>query len=79
MTDDTERPAPRGQAAWKANLDRVQARNEEARKAGRLERKAHDERAALSRDTAELRERKRMSSQPMGSAGTGKSYLRGDR
>jgi hypothetical protein len=78
MSDDTA-PAPRGQAAWKANLDRVQASNDAARKAGRLERKAHDERAAKSRDALELRERKRMSSRPVGSAGTGKSYRRGDR
>jgi hypothetical protein len=81
MSDETERPeapAPRGEAAWKANLDRVNASNEEARKVGRLERKAHDERTAATRDAVDKRERIRMSSQKKGSAGTGKAYMRGD-
>jgi hypothetical protein len=36
--DETARPAPRGDAAWKAHLDRVAARNAEARRIGKQQR-----------------------------------------
>jgi hypothetical protein len=38
----TETPAPRGEAAWKAHLDRVAARNAQARAAGKQQRQERE-------------------------------------
>ena len=62
MADDRELeeagpPAKRGEAAWKAEKDRVAARNSDARKVGKQEREAGERAAAKRRRTADLLER----------------------
>jgi hypothetical protein len=46
----------RGDAAWKAERERVAARNDSARKAGRQQRQADELTAARRRRAADLRE-----------------------
>ena len=59
MNAPTERDTPRrrGEAAWKADRDAVADRNDAARKAGRDERRAAEQRADEARRAADLRER----------------------
>ena len=52
---ETPRPAPRGEAAWKAHLERVSARNAEARRVGRQQRQ---ERERLEQARRSARERR---------------------
>ena len=47
-------PKPRGEAAWKVEKDRIAARNQEARKAGKAQRKEHEQRQS---DERRVRER----------------------
>jgi hypothetical protein len=55
MSDsETPRPAPRGEAAWKAHLERVSARNAEARKVGKQQRQ-EKERLEQARRSAQER------------------------
>jgi hypothetical protein len=54
MTDG-EKPAPRGEAAWLAERERVAKRNAETRKAGKLERETQERQRADDRRTAEVR------------------------
>jgi hypothetical protein len=62
MTDTGEkagtgtRPAPRGEAAWKAQKDAIAERNQKARKAGKEQRLAHERRRDEARLGAELRD-----------------------
>jgi hypothetical protein len=61
--DEEQRAAPRGHAAWKAEKERVAARNADARKAGKQQRKADEQKAADRRraldraESAALRKR----------------------
>ena len=50
-------PVKRGESAWKANRDRIAARNDEVRKAGIKERQAGERRMAEQRRAADLKER----------------------
>jgi hypothetical protein len=50
----TETPAPRGDAAWKAHLDRVAARNAQTRAAGKQQRQ-EKERLEQARRAAQER------------------------
>jgi hypothetical protein len=52
----SEKPRARGEAAWKAEKDRIAARNQAVQKAGRAQRKVHDERLQEQRRTADLRD-----------------------
>jgi hypothetical protein len=45
-----------GEAAWRAEKEAVAARNEQARRAGKQQREAHDLEAARARAAAERRE-----------------------
>jgi hypothetical protein len=58
-TDPGQEPAPsrRAEAVWKASKERVAERNDQARKAAKEERKAHERRIQASRRDTELRER----------------------
>lgn len=56
MSDSTNQPAPRGEAAWKAAKEDVAARNAQARKAGRERRQADELKAAKARAAADRRE-----------------------
>lgn len=50
MSDQTgEQPAKRGDAAYRAQKDAINARNDAARKAGREHRQAEDRKAAARR------------------------------
>jgi hypothetical protein len=49
-----ERPAPRGEAAWKAQKERIAERNQKARKLGKEQRLAHERRRDDARRGAEL-------------------------
>jgi hypothetical protein len=51
-----EAPRKRGEAAWKADRDRIAARNERARKAGRARREAAERERAAARRERERRE-----------------------
>jgi hypothetical protein len=54
MTDsEIARPAPRGEAAWKAHLARVAARNDEARRAGKQQRQEKERIDQVRRSTQE--------------------------
>jgi hypothetical protein len=53
---DTAQPAKRGEAAWKAEKDRIAARNQEARKAGKQERQAFEKQQAERRRSADLQD-----------------------
>ena len=54
MTDQPgEQPAKRGDAAYRAQKDAINQRNEAARKAGREQRQAEDRKAARKRADAE--------------------------
>jgi hypothetical protein len=60
MTSDTGQPEqsapqPRGEAGWKAHKDRIAARNDAARKAGRAEREKRELAAMAKRRTEERR------------------------
>lgn len=56
MSDEQQPgPAPRGQQAYKATLDRVAQRNEQAKKAAESARRAHEDRVAATRRAASLR------------------------
>ena len=61
MSDSTEnqgapRAGQRGEAAWKAEKERVAARNAQARRAGKIERQAQELGAAQARAAAHRRE-----------------------
>ena len=54
MTEQTsEQPAKRGDAAYRAQKDAINARNDEARKAGKANRQAEEKRAAIRRAEAD--------------------------
>jgi hypothetical protein len=55
-TGEETPPRRRGEAAWKADRAAVDERNEQARKAGRQERKEQERRASELRRAADLRE-----------------------
>jgi hypothetical protein len=60
MTSDMEQPeqlvpAQRGEAGWKAHKDRIAARNDAARKAGRAEREEREQAAVAKRRAEERR------------------------
>ncbi len=50
-----ERAKPRGEAAWKAHLQEISARNDRARAAGKRERREREDREAAKRRADELR------------------------
>jgi hypothetical protein len=50
-----ERPKPRGDAAWKAHLQEIAAKNERVSAAGRQERREREELAASQRRAVEIR------------------------
>lgn len=50
-------PPKRGEAAWKAQKERIAARNDEARKAAKQVREAHERQEAARRKAADRRER----------------------
>jgi hypothetical protein len=49
--EETSAPAPRGDAAWKAHLERVASRNAEARRLGKQQRQ-EKERLEMARRSA---------------------------
>jgi|tagenome__1003787_1003787.scaffolds.fasta_scaffold20250394_2 hypothetical protein len=53
----SETPAqkPRGEAGWKAHKERIAARNDEARKAGKQQRREGEQRAEAVRQAQERR------------------------
>jgi hypothetical protein len=51
----TDTPAPRGDAAWKAHLERVSARNAQARAAGKLQRQERERLEMARRSDQERR------------------------
>ena len=53
---ETVQPAKRGEAAWKAEKDRIAARNQEVRKAGKQERQAFEKMQAERRRSADLQD-----------------------
>jgi hypothetical protein len=53
LSDETQAPAKRGQAAWLAHTARVSERNAEARKAGKQRRQAYEEARADAHRAAE--------------------------
>ena len=53
MTDETERPPKRGEAAWKEVREAVAARNQAVRKSSRVERDAFDRKRDKVRRAAE--------------------------
>ena len=55
MSDQEEKPAKRGEAAWTAALDEVSQRNARARKAGKQEREAQEAERGKARRAAEKR------------------------
>jgi hypothetical protein len=58
MSDSASQPAapePRGDAAWKAHLERIAARNDEARKAGKQQRAEKERHAEATRHAQERR------------------------
>jgi hypothetical protein len=56
-TPEVGGPAPkRGEAAWKAEKERIAQRNQEARKAGKAARREHESRMAERRRDADLRD-----------------------
>jgi hypothetical protein len=59
MTDSTDQPDPqvpkRGEAAWKAEKQRIAERNDRARKAGKQERQDRERREVEIRLAAERR------------------------
>jgi hypothetical protein len=59
--EPTGPPPKRGEAAWKAEKERIAARNSEAKKAGRQERQANEREAATRRRAADLLERAALS------------------
>lgn len=52
---EAERAKPRGDAAWKAHLQEISARNDRARAAGKRERREREDRAAAQRRADERR------------------------
>jgi hypothetical protein len=61
MSDQAEHqeeqvPIKRGEATWKEAKERVAARNEQARKAGKQSREAYERRRAEARRSAERQE-----------------------
>jgi hypothetical protein len=50
-------PAKRGEAAWKADRERIAARNDEARKAGKQRRDDYERQRAEARQAADVRRR----------------------
>ena len=53
--DETPAPQPRGDAAWKAHLEGVAARNAEARKAGKEQRQEKERLEQVRRSAQERR------------------------
>ena len=56
MSDQAEKPAKRGEAAWKEAKERVAERNAQARKAGKQQRQDYERQKAETRQKAERRE-----------------------
>jgi hypothetical protein len=57
MSDEQKPGTPaRGQQAYKASLDRVAQRNEQAKKAAEASRRAHEDRVAATRRAASLKD-----------------------
>jgi hypothetical protein len=54
--ENTEQQAPRGEAAWKEQKDRIAARNAEAKKSGKERREAYEQQRETLRRGAEGRE-----------------------
>ena len=55
MSDQPEKPAKRGEAAWIAARDEISGRNAATRKAGKAEREVRERDAAARRRADELR------------------------
>jgi hypothetical protein len=55
MTGEGTQPAVRGEAAWKAHLQRVAARNDEVRKAGKEQRQERERLEQARRNAQERR------------------------
>jgi hypothetical protein len=55
--EDAQQPSKRGEAAWKADRERIAARNDEARKAGRQRRDDYERQRAEARHAADVRRR----------------------
>jgi hypothetical protein len=53
--DDGQRSSARGEAAWKADMERIAERNRAARKGGKERREAYERQREDSRRTAETR------------------------
>ena len=49
---DGRQPSPRGEEAWKAHKALIAERNEKAKKAGKQERREHEQRVELQRREA---------------------------
>ena len=56
MSDQVEKPAKRGEAAWKEAKERVAERNAQARKAGKQQRQNYERQKAAERQKAERRQ-----------------------
>ena len=52
---ETPRPEPRGEAAWRAQLERVAARNAEARRVGKQQRQEKERLEQVRRNEQERR------------------------
>ena len=52
---ETPRPEPRGEAAWKAHLERVAARNTETRRVGKQQRQEKERLEQARRNAQERR------------------------
>ena len=55
--EDAQQPGKRGEAAWKEDRERIAARNDEARKAGRQRRDDYERQRAEARHAADVRRR----------------------
>jgi hypothetical protein len=55
LNDEAPAPTTRGEAAWKAQKERVSERNAQARKAGKQRREAYEQGRADARRDAERR------------------------
>ena len=56
MSDQVEKPAKRGEAAWKEAKERVAERNAKARKEGKQQRQNYERKKAEERQRAEQRQ-----------------------
>jgi hypothetical protein len=56
MSDQADKPAKRGEAAWKEAKEKVAERNAQARKAGKQQRQDYENQKAAERQKAERRQ-----------------------